>query len=92
MTQCEEMLIVSVFPVMQMKPRYGAISYKGHVANLVHNLQNIADIAKHSSRSSNISFPKGSTFLKADISSANFRLSGKDEVAVEWLMTPAKYG
>ena len=70
------MLIVSVFPVMQMKPRYGAISYKGHVANLVH-------IAKQSSRSSNISFPKGSTFLKADISSANFRLSGKDEVAVE---------
>ena len=40
LTQCGEMLIARAFPVMQvyMKPRYGTISYKGHVATLPHNL------------------------------------------------------
>ena len=44
--QCEEMLIARVFPTMQvyMKPRYGTISYKGHVVTLPHNVQKIADI------------------------------------------------
>ena len=39
------MLIASVFSsVMQMKPRYGAVSYKGHVVNLAHNLPKIVDV------------------------------------------------
>ena len=45
-SQCQEMLIATVFPVRQvyMKPRYGTISYKEYVVTLPHNVQKIADI------------------------------------------------
>ena len=44
------MLIAGAFPVMQvyMKPRYGTMSYKGHVVTLPHNVQKIVDILPHS--------------------------------------------
>ena len=70
------MLIANVFSVMQMKPRYGAVSYKGHVVNLAHNLPKIVDDCQTLQQIFQY-------FLKADIGSANFRLSGKEEVAVE---------
>ena len=46
LTQIEEMLIARVFPVMQVytRPRGGQRSYKGHVLNLPHNVQKVADI------------------------------------------------
>ena len=49
LTQCEEMLIARAFPVMQvyMKPRFGTISYRGHVVTLPHNVQKIADVLPH---------------------------------------------
>ena len=49
LSQCEEMLIAHAFPVMQvyLKPRYGTVSYKGHVVTLPHNVQKIADILPH---------------------------------------------
>ena len=46
LTQVKEMLICRAFPVMQvyLKPRSGTTSYKGHVATLPHNVQNVANI------------------------------------------------
>ena len=46
LTQIEEMLIARVFPVMQVytRPRGGQRAYRGHVLNLPHNVQKIADI------------------------------------------------
>ncbi|XP_066932700.1 uncharacterized protein [Clytia hemisphaerica] len=46
LTQVEEMLIARAFPVMQVytRPRGGQRAYKGHVLNLPHNVQKIADV------------------------------------------------
>ena len=46
LTQCEEMLIARAFTVMQvyLKPRFGSLSYRGHIVTLPHNVQNIVDI------------------------------------------------
>ena len=46
LSQRQGMLIHRAFPVMQvyMKPRYGIISYKGHVVTLPHNVPKIAGI------------------------------------------------
>ena len=46
LTQCEEMLIVRAFPVMQVYVRkgYDTVSYKRHVLPLPRNVQNVANI------------------------------------------------
>ncbi|XP_066914869.1 uncharacterized protein [Clytia hemisphaerica] len=46
LNQIEEMLIARAFPVMQVytRPRGGQRAYKGHVLNLPHNVQKIADV------------------------------------------------
>ena len=49
LTQCEEMLIVRAFPVIQVyfKRRFGTISYRGHVVTLPHNVQKVAHVLPH---------------------------------------------
>ena len=77
LTQIEEMLIARAFPVMQVytRPRGGQRAYKGHVLNLPHNVQKIADVLPRE--------PK-------DIPIMIFKINGKNNTSKELVVRREK--